>query len=225
MDYEVYGKVKKGNIDTLRALQKEELPRAWFVCYCITGEVSSAAELLRETWKSTIKMLIDLGGCPRESFRACFSEELYRISEEIPQGNEMFLSFPVPTLPQRFNSFVEEIKCADPKERRIYLLNKLGDLGNGEFSELLGIPLYEAKEYLYSLEKKIHPRQNGKDFTDYIRLSGEFRYTNRQLFESIIIPDLFINTLEHGQQAFVLSARMLPRICSALGMPLTAQLP
>ncbi len=197
MDCEIYSKVRKGKINALRALQDEELPYAWFVCYCMTGEVSSAAELLRITWKNTIQMLVELGGCPRKSFRACFSEELYRTSEEIPPGNEMFLSFPIPTLPQKFDSFVEEIKSADSKERIIYLLNKLGDLGNGAFSELLGIPLHEAKEYLFSLEKKIHPRQNGKDFTDYIRLSNEFRYTNRQLFESIILPDLFIHTLEH----------------------------
>ncbi len=197
MDYEAYVKIKKGNINTLRNLQDAELPWAWFVCCCITGEVSSAAELLRGSWKSTLKLLVELGGCPTRSLRSCFSEELYKNSEKIPNGNDMFLSFHVPTLPQRFDSFVEEIKCADPKERMIYLLNKLGDLGNGEFSELLGIPLYEAKDYLYSLEAKIHPRDNGNEFAEYIRLSGEFRYTNRQLFEHITLPELFINTLEH----------------------------
>ncbi len=197
MDYEVYCKIKKGKINTLRTLQETELPAAWFVCYCITGEVSSAAELLRQTWQSTIKMIVELGRCPNESFRACLSKELYRAYEKIPKGNEMFLSFPIPTLPQRFDLFVEEIKSADPKERIIYLLNKLGDLGNGEFSELLGIPLHETKEYLYSLEGRIHPRQNGKDFTEYILLSNEFKDINRRLFKQIEMSELFISTLEH----------------------------
>ena len=83
------------------------------------------------------------------------------------------------------------------KERKIYLLNKLGDLSNGEFSELLDIPLYEAKEYLYALERKAHPRENGNAYFELMRLSGEFKGTNKRLFEQVTIPELFISTLEH----------------------------
>ncbi len=89
MDYEVYSKIKKGKINALRSLQETELPFAWFVCYSITGEASSAAELLRVSWRNTIGRLL-----------------------------------------------------------------KLGDLGNEELSELLGISLQEAKEYLLYSERK-----------------------------------------------------------------------
>ncbi len=197
MDYEVYSKVKNGKINTLRALQQDELPFAWFVCYSITGEASSAAELLRVSWRNTIERLCKLGYCPKASFRTCLSEEIYRASEKAPKGNEMFVSFPIPTLPNDFGSFAEEIKRAEAKEKRVYLLAKLGELGNEEFSELLGISLQETKEYLYYLEKNIHPQKKGKELAEHLRLSNEFRYTNGQLFEGITVPELLINTVEH----------------------------
>lgn len=197
MDYEFYNKIRKGNLNALRDLQESELRWAFYVCYRITGSTGCAAALLRQAWKDTITMIVNLGGCPRDSFRVCLSKEIYRASETIPQPDEMFLSVPVPTLPSRFDSLIEEINRMEAKEKRIYLLNRFGDLGNGEFSEILEIPLYEAKEYLYGLEKKTHPRENGKAFMDYIALSNEFRGTNRRLFDDITLPELFISTLEH----------------------------
>ena len=197
MDYEFYNKIRKGNLNVLRDLQESELRWAFYVCYRITGSTGCAAALLRQAWKNTITMIVNLGGCSRASFRVCFSEELYRASETIPQPDEMFLSAPVPTLPSRFDSLIDEIDQMDAKEKRIYLLNRFGGLGNGEFSEILEISLYEAKEYLYGLEKKTHPRENGKAFMDYIALSNEFRGTNRRLFDDIALPELFISTLEH----------------------------
>ncbi len=197
MEYEIYSKIKKGNINELRKLQAAELPWAWFVCCMLTKNTGSAAELLRTAWKNTILTIIDLGGCPKESFRVCFSEELYKSAKTNPNGDEMFASLPMPTLPQKFDFFIEEIHRMEQKEKLIYLLNKLGGLGNGEFAEILSIPLYEAKEYLYSLEKKVHPRKNVKEFSDYLILSNEFKDTGRRLFEHITLPELFISTLEH----------------------------
>ncbi len=197
MDYEVYNNIKKGSINTLRELQSEELPWAWFVCSQITEEVTSAAELLRLSWTSTVKQIVEICGCPAESFKTCLAEEIYRFSEEIPKGDEMFSSLSLPTLPRKFDSFAEAIKLASPKEKRIYLLNKLGGLGNGKFAEILGISLRESKEYLYSLERKLHPCENGKAYTEFMYLSNEFRYTNGRLFEHISLPELFISALEH----------------------------
>ena len=58
----------------------------------------------------------------------------------------------------------------DKKEKTFFLLNRFGGIGTAEISELLGITPREAKEYLYSLEKKTHPKENGEAFMDYIAL-------------------------------------------------------
>ncbi len=207
MDYELYDKIKKGNMKALRALQDELLPGAWFVCCLITDESSTAAELLRQAWGTTVQTLAELGGCPRESFRTCLSGEIYRLSKCIPHGDEMFSSIPFPTLASKFDIFIEEIRNTDREERTIYLLNKLGELGNGEISNLLDISLSDAKKYLNSLEDKIHPRENGREFSEYIRISGEFRHTNKRLFENIASPELLISTLEHDYNSIFYASK------------------
>lgn len=199
MDYELYRKIKKCNLGALRDLQKTELPWAYFVCYRMTGDTKTAAGLLRKTWMETILMILSVGGCPRDSFRACLAKELYRSCDVVPlmEDADIFSSFEAPALAQKFDFFIEEIDRLEPNERKIYLLNKLGDLGNGEFSEILTLPLHEAKEYLYALERKTHPRENGKAFMELMHLSNEFKGTNGHLFEQVTIPELFISTLEH----------------------------
>ena len=85
-------------------------------------------------------MILSLGECPRDSFRACLVGELYRLCDAVPQieDDDIFSSFETPRTPQKFDFFIEEIDRLEPKERKIYLLNKLG---NGEFSELLDMGL------------------------------------------------------------------------------------
>ena len=198
MDYELYNRIKKCNLSVLRDLQASELPWAYFVCYRMTKDVGTAAELLRKAWMETISMIVNLGGCPRDSFRACLARELYRLCDTVPDvEDDLFSSFEVPRIAKKFDFFIEEIDRMEHKERKIYLLNKLGDLSNGEFSEILNIPLYEAKEYLYALERKAHPRENGNAYFELMHLSNEFKGTNKRLFEQVTIPELFISTLEH----------------------------
>ena len=199
MDYELYNRIKKCNLSVLRDLQASELPWAYFVCYRMTKDVGTAAELLRKTWMETISMIVNLGGCPRDSFRAYLARELFRLCDTVPkiEDDDLFSSFEVPRIAQKFDFFIKEIDRMEHKERKIYLLNKLGDLSNGEFSEILDVPLYEAKEYLYALERKAHPRENGNAYFELMHLSNEFKGTNKRLFEQITIPELFISTLEH----------------------------
>ena len=199
MDYEVYSKIKKCNLSVLRDLQESELPWAYFVCYRMTKDVGTAAELLRKAWMETISMIVTLGGCPCDSFRSCLARELYRLCDTVPdvEDDDLFSSFEVPRIAKKFDFFIEKIDRMEHKERKIYLLNKLGDLSNGEFSEILDIPLYEAKEYLYALERKAHPRENGNAYFELMHLSNEFKGTNKRLFEQVTIPELFISTLEH----------------------------
>ncbi len=197
MDYEVYEKIRRGKANALRTLQEEELPWSWFVCYYITNDSGTAAELLRQAWKSTIEKLLSLHGCPMMSFKACLSEELYRLSDTALLCNDMFSSIPAPAISKEFDIFIEGFMKLEFRERRIYLLNRFGGLGNGEFSEIFKIPLYEAKEYLYSLERKARPAKSGGEFSDYFLISNEFKSTNKWLFENILLPDLFIKTLEH----------------------------
>ena len=199
MDYELYSKIKKCNLSVLRDLQESELPWTYFVCYRMTGDAPTAAMLLRKTWMETIRVILSLGGCPRDSFRACLARELYRLCDTVTESedDDIFSSFEIPRIAQKFDFFIEEIDRMEPKERKIYLLNKLGDLSNGEFSEILEVPLYEAKEYLYALERRAHPRENGNAYFELMHLSNEFKGTNKRLFEQITIPELFISTLEH----------------------------
>ena len=199
MDYEVYNKIKKCNLGVLRKLQKEELPWAYFVCYRMTKDVFAAAELLRKAWLETVSMIAALGGCPRDSFRSCLARTLYRVCDTVPkvEDEDLLSSFEVPRIAQKFDFFIEEIDRMEPSERKIYLLFKLGDLGNAEFSDILHIPLSKAKEYLCDLEKKAHPQESESAYFALMRLLNEFKGANKTLFEQINIPELFINTLEH----------------------------
>lgn len=197
MDYELYSRIIKGNRTVLRKLQESELPWAYFVCYRITQNTETAAALLRQAWKETLSGLVSLGGCPKASFRAFFANKLYWLSERSIDTDDMFANLEIPRISEKFDFFIYEIDQMKAKEKKVYLLNKLGNLDNNGFSEILGIPLSEAKEYLHSLDTKAHPRETRQAYIELIGLSNEFKGTNTQLFEAISLPPLFIRALEH----------------------------
>ena len=118
MDYELYSKIKKCNLSVLRELQKSELPWAYFVCYRMTGDAPTAAELLRRSWKSATEAISKSAECPRISFRACLSKEIYRLSETVTTADELFSELEIPRLTPKFDTFIEEIDRMKPNERK-----------------------------------------------------------------------------------------------------------
>ncbi len=195
-----YNKVKKGNARALRLLQDMELPWAWFVSYQITEDVCSAAELLRCAWKNTLIRLVRSERCPNESFRVHLAREIYRLLGEPLPVDDMFSSLDPPWLDDRFDFFIENLRGLEPKDRAIYLLNRFGGLDSREITELMQISLQDANEYLYSLDKKVRPKNSGMAVSDLLYLSNEFSYVNRHLFEGIVLEQIFLDTLSRDYQ-------------------------
>lgn len=138
MDYELYSKIKKGNLSVLRDLQKSELPWAYFVCYRMTKDVQTAAELLRKAWTETISTVLSLGECPDDSFRVCLARILYRLCDTVPEteDDDIFSSFEIPQIDEKFNFFIEEI------DRRVDTAINSGNSGGGLYDDegnLIGI--------------------------------------------------------------------------------------
>ncbi|MBR5187128.1 MAG: hypothetical protein IKW18_01545, partial [Clostridia bacterium] len=93
MDYGLYSKIKERDWETSRNLQETELPWAYFVCYRLKRNVGTAAKLLKLAWMETLSGILSAERCPKWSFQACLSKEIYRLSDEkIPplQTNPVF---------------------------------------------------------------------------------------------------------------------------------------
>ena len=202
MDYDLYYKLKRGNIRAFGSLYILELRRLWFICYHITQDVKKAAPLLLNSWRCAVQKAVTSKAPPKESFSALVSAEILQADFEKLESDADYEQLPIPVVPEEYAAFVKGISQMEYKERYIYLLTAFGGLNADDISKLMKIPFEQAKDMLSKLSLKAQNVDKIKslDFNLSVRLSAEFKSPSGKPFLNISIPQILISALEHDYQ-------------------------
>lgn len=202
MDYDLYYKLRRGNIKAFRELYTVDLRRLWFVCYHITRDVKKVALLLIKSWKAAIEKISVADKPPQESFGMLVSAEILKAVSKDLESDDNYETLSPPVISKKYAPFVNSIKQLDFKERYIYLLTTFGGLNSNTVANLMEIPLEQTKNMLLSLSTKAQDTSEIKElgFALSVRLSTDFISPNGNPFINIDVPQFLITTLEHDYQ-------------------------
>ncbi|MBS6226248.1 efflux RND transporter periplasmic adaptor subunit [Parabacteroides johnsonii] len=200
MDYDQYYRLRRGNVKAFRELYLVELRRMWFICYHITQDVSKAASMLLNGWKKVMeRIVVESKDVPKEGFTALVSTEFFKMASQGIESDEDYEALPIPSVSEKYATFIQGIKQLAYEERYLYLLTTFGGLNTTAVSKLMGISFDEARGKIVSISTKAQdtPEIKKMELRDSVYLSTQFKSSDGKPFESIEIPQILIASLEH----------------------------
>ena len=203
VDYELYYKIKKGNMKAFQALCREELNRSWFICFTATQDTGKAATLLLCAWKDAVNTMLCGKSPTNDSARALISRNTLKTALDGFEKDEDFDDAAPPQLSSLYEPFVRGIAALPYEERCIYLVNVFGGLDTKTVSEQIGKSFEETKSLLSQLSTRAQDTDEIKkmDFAAKVRLSTEFKSPSGTSFEKIEAPPFLLTALEHEYQS------------------------
>lgn len=112
VEYELYCKIKKGNLKAFQTLCKEEFPGLWVMCYVITQDTAAAAALLTESLKISFNEILCAVSPPQESIKAFFSQSIFRFAMKETKADSDFENLPEPVVSTQYAPFLRGIEKA-----------------------------------------------------------------------------------------------------------------
>lgn len=205
MEYELYCKIKKGNLKAFQTLCKEEFPGLWVMCYVITQDTAAAAALLTESLKASFDEILRAVSPPRENVRTFFSQSIFHSAMKETKADSDLENLPEPVVPTQYAPFLRGIAQLSYKERCIYALSLFGNLGVNAISGLIEQGRNETAKLLSELSSKAQETEEIKrmDFAQRIRLSTELKNPYGSAFCDVALPERLLSALEHDYKKVV----------------------
>ncbi len=201
MDYESYLKIKKHSNDFLQDLLNTYSKKAWFMCYHLTGEVTSAAPLLINAFKETLNEISYSDTAPKSSFKILLYSNIYKLLLEGVEDDEEFEDLPIPQTDRKFEPFIREFDLVSKGFKNLYIMHLYNGLSVNELAEILNetSAYVQAKlQIAFDEVNEKRPASDRNNGTELIRLSTEFRNPNDVGFSTVVVPDYIMISLCHS---------------------------